>query len=64
MDPDIEELSEKHGGYWGEHLLYPLSDWQKHVRNNETRQGYWEYVEAQMEVAKDECDAEKAASSA
>lgn len=60
MDADIEALSEKHGGYWGEHRLYPLSDWQEHVCNNETRLGYWEYVEAQLEIAKDEA-AEKAA---
>lgn len=62
MDSDIEELSQKHGGYWGEHDLYPLSDWQEHVRSNETRRGYWEWVEAQMEMAKDEQEAEKAAS--
>ena len=62
MDPDIEALSEKHGGYWGEHPLYSPSDWQEHVRNNETRLGYWEYVETQITIAKDEA-AEKAASS-
>lgn len=48
MEQDIEALSEAHGGYWGEHPKHPLEDWQLQVANNETRRGYWEWVEAQL----------------
>lgn len=57
MSPDIEELAEQHGGYWSEHPLYPSEDWSLLVFNGEERRGYWEWVESQLEVAKDESEA-------
>lgn len=48
MDEDIERLSEKHGGYWGEHPQYPVGDWQLEVANDDTRQGYWEWLESKL----------------
>ena len=34
----------KRYGYWGEHPEWPTSDWVYEVRNDDTRQGYWEWV--------------------
>ncbi len=46
-DPLREEaLREKYGGTWSEHPFFPLVDWQAEVANNETRQGYWSFVES------------------
>ena len=53
MSPDIEALSEANGGYWGDHPLYPAEDWRLLVFNGESRRGYWEWVEAQLECARD-----------
>lgn len=53
MEADIEALAESHGGYWSEHIDYPVQDWAMLALNNETRRGYWEWVEAQLEHAKD-----------
>lgn len=39
------------GGYWGEHPDYPVEDWRREVGNDDTRQGYWEWVESQLEAA-------------
>ena len=30
--------------YWAEHPKFPLKDWQYSVANNDTRVGYWEWV--------------------
>ncbi len=46
----LEKLKEKHGGYWGEHSKYFLTDWRYAIENNETRQGYWEWVFDQLET--------------
>lgn len=48
MSPD--ELRQKYG-VWGEHPDYPVSDWQYEVSNDETRQGYWEWVSVGLEFA-------------
>jgi hypothetical protein len=48
MDEDIEQLAEDHGGYWGEHIDYPVADWLMDAQNGDTRRGYWEWVEAQI----------------
>ena len=45
--PTEEQLEEQYG-YWGLHPDYPLSDWQAEVINNETRYGYWRWVEARL----------------
>jgi hypothetical protein len=41
---EIAELEDQHGGQWGEHPSYPLSDWKYAVANDGTRLGYWEWV--------------------
>jgi hypothetical protein len=47
-----DQLAKKYGGFWeGEHPKYPCADWKGLVENDETRLGYWEWVEAQIEVA-------------
>jgi hypothetical protein len=43
------ELEDQHGGYWGEHPDYPVSDWQYEVQNNDTRNGYWDWVSNKIE---------------
>jgi hypothetical protein len=52
MDPDIEAISEAHGGYWGEHPDFPSEDWRLEVASGYVRRGYWEWVEAQIVEAK------------
>lgn len=42
-------LMEISGGYWAEHPKYPVSDWQYEVANGDTRHGYWQWVENQMQ---------------
>ena len=56
MDADIELLCAENGGYWSEHPLYPAEDWRLLVFNGESRRGYWEWVECQVQAAKDEAD--------
>jgi len=34
---------------WGEYEEYPVSDWQEEVANDDTRRGYWSWVEAKVE---------------
>lgn len=36
--------------HWIEDLPYPMSDWQSAVREDETRLGYWAWVEAQRDL--------------
>jgi hypothetical protein len=36
-------------GYWSEYPDYPVNDWKDDVANDGTKQGYWEWVEAQEE---------------
>ena len=35
-------------GYWKEHPDFPTEDWITECDNNETRQGYWEWVDDQI----------------
>lgn len=48
------DLKETHGGVWGAHPDFPVSDWQGLVANDETRQGYWEWVASELELAEAE----------
>jgi hypothetical protein len=41
---EAENLAAAHGGIWGEHPDHPSSDWRAEVHNEDTRQGYWEWV--------------------
>jgi len=45
-----DELRESLGGMWGEHHLFPASDWILDVRDEGTRIGYWEWVVNQIEA--------------
>jgi hypothetical protein len=42
-----EELVAKYG-HWGEHPENPVSDWKTEVEADETRLGYWEWVEGRL----------------
>jgi len=50
---ELKELADKHGGPWGSHPKFPREDWQYEVANGDTPLGYWEWVEAQLEMALD-----------
>ena len=39
---------------WGSDPDFPVGDWQYEVSNDETRQGYWEWVEQKKDEARDE----------
>jgi hypothetical protein len=39
---------EKEFGHWGEHPDFPVSDWQDEVASDETRLGYWIWVEVKI----------------
>lgn len=41
---EIARLQSKQGGYWKEHPDHPVEDWKYEVINDDTRQGYWEWV--------------------
>lgn len=36
----------KEENFWDEYPDYPLEDWKYEVANNDTRLGYWEWIEA------------------
>lgn len=45
---DADELQRKYGS-WGSHPEHPVSDWQYEVANDETRLGYWEWLENKLD---------------
>lgn len=47
--------------HWDEHPSYPVSDWQSEVANDDTRLGYRDWYEAQIEAADYESQIEAAA---
>lgn len=53
-----ERLSEPYGGHWGEHPAYPPSEWVAAVVNDETRLGYWAWVEAEIDRLDEQDDEE------
>ncbi len=53
MTTNAERLVAQHG-VWGEHPDYPVADWQLMVANDETRQGYWEWIASELELAADD----------
>ncbi len=48
-DVTLDELIRTYG-YWGAHPDFPVRQWQWEVDNGDTRQGYWEWVFAQLET--------------
>jgi hypothetical protein len=51
VKPTLRELQED---VWASDPQFPRSDWKHEVENDETHQGYWEWVESQREVVADE----------
>lgn len=37
-------------GIWGEHPAHSVSDWKCEIANDDTRCGYWEWVEMRLEI--------------
>jgi hypothetical protein len=57
MDNAIKEykLAEHYGGYWkGEHPDHTVADWKQDVRDDNTRYGYWAWVNSNIESDGDE----------
>jgi hypothetical protein len=49
---DAAITMETNGGYWGYHPIHLVADWRYEVDNEDTRQGYWEWVVNQIEAKK------------
>lgn len=49
----ISDLAARFGGVWGEHPRHPVADWQIEVANGDTRNGYWQWVMAEIETLHD-----------
>lgn len=47
------ELASEYG-YWEDHPRYPVRDWLHEVNDNNTREGYWQWVASSMDVDADE----------
>lgn len=45
----VLDVIKLHGGYWGHHPKYLISDWQYEVSNGDTRTSYWSWVLAHIE---------------
>lgn len=41
-------------GHWDSDPCFPVEDWQAEVANNETRIGYWAWVENRIDMAEEE----------
>jgi len=52
--PTVDELKAANGGHNGKHPGYPPEDWRYLVANGETRLGYWEWVQHEIELAGDD----------
>jgi hypothetical protein len=48
----MSRFCDSYGGFWGAHPEYPVADWQYEVGNDETRLGYWEWVQNEIEMKK------------
>ena len=47
-------LREQQKNVWAEYPDYPKADWKYEVENDDTHQGYWEWVENQIEQKENE----------
>lgn len=45
MNDDVQALINKYG-YWEERPEHKLETWQYEVANDDTRMGYWDWVDA------------------
>ena len=46
---DISPEAQTYSDQWADDQDYPVSDWKYQIENNDTRRGYWDWVEAQRE---------------
>jgi hypothetical protein len=53
---DSTSIESLYGGHWGEHPAFPPSDWAHEALSGETRLGYWDWVQLQLDIAKESCD--------
>jgi hypothetical protein len=51
MSKEATNLANANGGVWGEHPNYPVADWKHEIANDDTRLGYWDWVEHRLEEA-------------
>ena len=51
LESGAESLADQHGGHWGQHPDHPAEDWRYEVGNNDTRLGYWDWVEDRIRNA-------------
>ena len=40
----------EYGGYWGEHPKHTVGEWKEEVQANETRLGYWDWVNTRADI--------------
>lgn len=50
----LDTLAAAFGGYWGEHPQHDVASWQYAIANEDTRQGYWEWVADQIAFDKED----------
>lgn len=46
----------KEHGYWSDFPGYPMEDWRSEIINNDTRQGYWDWVDGRIEEDSNEAE--------
>ncbi|MGX1201105.1 hypothetical protein [Marinobacter sp. MBR-105] len=51
---DFDQHPELGDNFWGSDPQFPVADWQQEVANDDTRLGYWDWVQVQREQADDE----------
>lgn len=47
-------MSDTPNDYWANDPEHPVGDWKYEVENNDTRLGYWEWVQARKDEGEDE----------
>jgi hypothetical protein len=45
----IMHAFKEHNGYWEPYPGHELEDWRTEIANDDTRQGYWQWVEDRIE---------------
>lgn len=54
-----EVLRMRDENMWGSHEGWPVEDWQREVAEDNTRLGYWEWVEANVDLYGDYLEEEE-----
>jgi len=51
LEQELETLQrfKDKAGYWTEYPEHPVEDWRAEIANDDTRQGYWEWVADRIE---------------